>query len=144
VKSVLIIREDVTACGLPASTLAKVRSVVLATHHDVTTAAAEIVLPVLSVFERSGTFVNCQFRLQAFAQAVPGPAGVLPDLLVLAKLAGADATSIWSDLAANVHALAGLNGALLPAGGVQLDGAAWSAVPFPEGKLLKFAPVAQA
>jgi len=144
VKSVLIIREDVTACGLPASTLAKVRSVVLATHHDVTTAAAEIVLPVLSVFERSGTFVNCQFRLQAFAQAVPGPAGVLPDLLVLAKLAGADATSTWSDLATNVPALAGLNGALLPAGGVQLDGAAWSAVPFPEGKLLKFAPVAQA
>ena len=41
-------------------------------------------------------------------------------------------------------ALADLNGALLPAGGVQLDGAAWSAVPFPEGKLLKFAPVAQA
>ena len=144
VKSVLIVREDVTAFGLPASTLAKVRCVVLATHHDVTTAAAEIVLPALSVFERSGTFVNCQFRLQAFAQAVPGPAGVLPDLLVLAKLAGADATSIWSDLSTNVPALAGLNGALLPAGGVQLDGAAWSTVPFPEGKLLKFAPVAQA
>ena len=69
---------------------------------------------------------------------------MLPDLLVLAKLAGADAASIWSDLSANIPALAGLNGALLPAGGVQLDGSAWSALTFPEGKLLKFAPVAQA
>ena len=45
-----------------------------------TTAAAEVVLPALTVFERSGTFINCQFRLQSFAQAVPGPTGVLPDV----------------------------------------------------------------
>jgi NADH-quinone oxidoreductase subunit G len=142
VKSVLIVREDAAMQGLHAETLAKVRSVVLATHQSVTTAAAEVVLPALSVFERSGTFVNCQFRLQAFAQAVPGPAGALPDLLVLAKLAGVDANGVWADLSANVPALAGLNGALLPADGVQLDGSAWSTLSFPEGKLLKFAPVA--
>ena len=144
VKSVLIVREDAAMLGLHAETLAKVRSVVLATHQSVTTAAAEVVLPALSVFERSGTFINCQFRLQAFAQAVPGPTGALPDLLVLAKLAGVDAHGIWADLAAHVPALAGLNGALLPADGVQLDGSAWSALPFPEGKLLKFAPAARA
>ncbi len=144
VKSVLIVRDDAAMQGLHAETLAKVRSVVLATHQSVTTAAAEVVLPALSVFERSGTFVNCQFRLQAFAQAVPGPAGALPDLLVLAKLAGVDANGVWADLAANVPALAGLNGALLPADGVQLDGSAWSALPFPEGKLLKFAPATRA
>mgnify|MGYP003842112655 CR=1 FL=1 len=59
VKSVLIIREDVTACGLPASTLAKVRSVVLATHHDVTTAAAEIAIasPLLEVDIQGATGV---------------------------------------------------------------------------------------
>jgi NADH-quinone oxidoreductase subunit G len=144
VKSVLIVREDAAMLGLEASKLAKVRSVVLATHQSVTTAAAEVVLPALSVFERSGTFVNCQFRLQSFAQAVPGPAGALPDLLVLAKLAGLDASGVWPDLAANVPVLAGLNGALLPAEGVALDGSAWSALPFPEGKLLKFAPAARA
>ena len=140
VKSVLIVREDAAMLGLPASTLAKVRSVVLATHHNVTTAAAEVVLPALTVFERSGSFINCQFRLQSFAQAVPGPTGVLPDALVLARLAGADA-AVWSELSANVATLTGLDGRLLPADGVQLDGSAFAAHKFPEGKLLKFAPV---
>ena len=144
VKSVLIVREDAAMLGLPASALAKVRSVVLATHHNVTTAAAEVVLPALTVFERSGSFINCQFRLQSFAQAVPGPTGVLPDALVLSRLAGADAAAVWSELSADVPALAGLAGRLLPAEGVQLDGSAFAAHKFPEGKLLKFAPVATA
>jgi NADH-quinone oxidoreductase subunit G len=144
VKSLLIVREDAVMLGLPASTLAKVRSVALATHHSVTTAAAEVVLPALTVFERSGTFINCQFRLQAFAQAVPGPAGTLPDSLLLARLAGVDAKNVWAELAAAVPALSGLDGAKLPADGVALDGAAWSHHKFPEGKLLKFAPVATA
>ena len=43
-------------------------------------------LPTLTVFEKTGTFVNQQFRLQKFAKAVPGPAGVTDDLVVLAKL----------------------------------------------------------
>ena len=140
----LIVREDAAMLGLPAATLAKARTVVLATHHNVTTAAAEVVLPALTVFERSGTFINCQFRLQAFAQAIPGPAGTLPDALLLARLAGADAKDTWAELAANVPALAGLDGAKLPAEGVALDGAAWSHHKFPEGKLLKFAPIATA
>ncbi len=144
VKSLLVVREDAAMLGLPASTLAKVRSVVLATHHNVTTAAAEVVLPALTVFERSGSFINCQFRLQSFAQAVPGPTGVLPDALVLARLAGADAPTVWSELSANVATLTGLDGRLLPADGVQLDGSAFAAHKFPEGKLLKFAPVATA
>jgi NADH-quinone oxidoreductase subunit G len=93
------------------------------------------------VFERSGTFINCQFRLQSFAQAVPGPTGVLPDALVLARLARADAGVVWAELSADVPMLAGLDGRLLPAEGVQLDGAAFAAHKFPEGKLLKFAPV---
>jgi len=144
VKSVLICREEVSTLGLPPSTLAKVRVVVMATHHGVTTAAAEIVLPGLTVFERSGSFINCQFRLQAFAQAIPGPVGVLPDAAVLARLAGINISNIWSELAAAVPALAGVNGALLPAEGVQLDSQTWAAHRFPETKLLKFTPVVNA
>ena len=144
VKSLLICREEVSTLGLSPSTLAKVRVVVMATHHGVTTAAAEIVLPGLTVFERSGSFINCQFRLQAFAQAIPGPVGVLPDAAVLARLAGINMANIWSELAAAVPALAGVNGALLPAEGVQLDSQTWAAHRFPETKLLKFAPVVNA
>jgi len=144
VKSLLICREEVSTLGLSPSSLAKIRVVVMATHHGVTTAAAEIVLPGLTVFERSGSFINCQFRLQAFAQAIPGPVGVLPDAAVLARLAGINMANIWSELAAAVPALAGVNGALLPAEGVQLDSQTWAAHRFPETKLLKFAPVVNA
>ena len=144
VKSVLICREEVSTLGLSPSTLAKVRVVVMATHHGVTTAAAEIVLPSLTVFERSGSFINCQFRLQAFAQAIPGPVGVLPDAAVLARLAGINISNIWSELAAAVPALTGLNGALLPTEGVQLDSQTWAGHRFPETKLLKFAPAVNA
>jgi len=63
---------------------------------------------------------------------------------VRARLAGADAAAVWSELSANVPTLAGLDGRLLPAEGVALDGAAFAAHKFPEGKLLKFAPVATA
>jgi hypothetical protein len=69
---------------------------------------------------------------------------VLPDALVLARLARADAATVWAELSADVPMLAGLDGRLLPAEGVQLDGAAFAAHKFPEGKLLKFAPVAVA
>ena len=55
--------------------------------------------------------------------------------------AGADAATVWSELSANVATLTGLDGRLLPADGVQVDGAAFAAHKFPEGKLLKFAPV---
>ncbi|MFM9166742.1 MAG: molybdopterin-dependent oxidoreductase [Verrucomicrobiota bacterium] len=141
VRALLVCREDVTALGLSAALLAKVRTVVIGTHADATTAAAEVVLPGLTVFEKHGTFINCQFRLQAFAQALPGPAGVMPDALTIARLAGADASKVWQDLSA-LPPLAGLDGAKLPAEGVQLDGSAWSGLRFPEGRLLKHAPLA--
>jgi len=129
--------------GLTPSTLAKVRTIVLATHHNTTTAAAEIIIPALTVFERSGTFINCQFRLQSFAQAVPGPTGVVPDTLSLGRLANVEVANLWQAIATSTPTLAGLNGRLLPAEGVQLDSTPWASFSFPESKLLKFAPVAR-
>ena len=85
--------------------------------------------------------------LQGFVRAIPGPVGTLPDAAVLGRLLGAaqgapaayDAESVWKDLAASQPALAGLAAGKVPPEGVALDGAAWSHLPFPERKLLKFA-----
>ena len=143
VQTLLICREDLADFGLTPSTLAKVRTIVLATHHNTTTAAAEIVIPALTVFERSGTFINCQFRLQSFAQAVPGPTGVVPDTLSLGRLANVEVANLWQAIATSTPTLAGLNGRLLPAEGLQLDSTPWASFSFPESKLLKFAPVAR-
>jgi NADH-quinone oxidoreductase subunit G len=147
VRTLLVCREDVTVLGLDAATLAKVRLVTLGTHLDATAALAEVALPGLTVFERSGHFVNCQFRLQAFLQAIPGPAGARPDAELIGRLLAAvegraapfDAGAVWQELAAFQPALAGLAAGRVPAEGVVVDGAAWSHLSFPERKLLKFA-----
>jgi NADH-quinone oxidoreductase subunit G len=140
VKSLLICREDVTTLGLSAQLLSKVRVIVIATHKNATTDTAEVVLPGLTVFERSGSFINCQFRLQSFVQAIPGPAGTLPDSSYLARFAGLNVDSLWKELAQHVPALAGLAHGKIPEDGIVIDSSKWSSITFPEGRLLKFAP----
>ena len=152
VKTVLSIGEDLTAAGLTAAQLAKVAVVYLGTHKNATSDAAKVVIPTLTVFEKSGTFVNQQFRLQKFAKAVPGPQDVADDLVTLASLAGAatrstvasDLGSLWAVIAAEVKPLASVTYANLPATGLLLDATPWAALPFIEGETLHFNPAAPA
>ncbi len=152
VKTVVAINEDLAAAGLTAAQLAKVSVIYLGTHQNATSAAAKVVIPTLTVFEKSGSFVNQQFRLQKFAKAVPGPEGVADDLVTLANLAAAagagalpsDLAGLWAVLAAEIPVLAGLSHAKLPATGVVLDHAAWASLPFVEGETLHYKPAASA
>jgi NADH-quinone oxidoreductase subunit G len=150
VKTVVSVGEDLAAAGLTAAQLAKVAVIYLGTHRNATSEAARVVIPTLTVFEKSGTFVNQQFRLQKFAKAVPGPAGVNDDLVTLAELVAAagggiipfDLASLWTLIAAETSVLAGLSHATLPATGQLLDGTAWAGLPFCEGETLHFKPAA--
>ena len=152
VKTVVSIGEDLTATGLSATQLAKVSVIYLGTHRNTTSDAAEVVIPTLTVFEKSGTFVNQQFRLQKFAQAVPGPAGVNDDLITLAELVAAAGGGIisfglgalWAAIAAEVKPLATVTYSNLPATGRLLDPTPWAALPFVEGETLHFKPAASA
>jgi len=100
------------------------------------------------VFEKSGTFVNQQFRIQKFEKAVPGPAGVTDDLAALARLTsavggpslGGDVRSVWAHIAAEVPALAGVGYDGIPDTGLLLDGAPWAGLAFAEGPGLHFRP----
>jgi len=146
VKTVLTHGEDLAAAGLSAAQLAKVNIIYLGTHADATSAAAKVVLPTLHTFEKAGTFVNQQFRIQKFAAAVPGPQGTSNDLVVLAKLLaalGADATAsdvhgLWSTLSASVPALATMLYKNIPETGLLLDSTPWAGLPFVEGESLHF------
>ncbi|NDC74323.1 ferredoxin [bacterium] len=152
VKTVLTHGEDLAAAGLSAAQLAKVNIIYLGTHADATSAAAKVVLPTLHTFEKAGTFVNQQFRIQKFAAAVPGPQGTSNDLVVLAKLLaalGADATAsdvhgLWSTLSASVPALATMLYKNIPETGLLLDSTPWAGLPFVEGESLKYKPAALA
>ena len=171
IKVVVAVNEDLTAAGLTAAQLAKVAVIYLGTHANATSAAAQVVLPTLTVFEKNGTFVNQQFRLQKFHQAVPPPAGpavdptpagLVPhlaltggpanDLVVLAKLIAAgggltlpsDLPALWSLIAAEVPALGTMTFANLPETGLLLDPTPWTALPFVEGETLHFKPAVPA
>ena len=152
VKTVLSIGEDLAAAGLGAAQLKRISVVYLGTHANATSAAAEVLMPTLTVFEKAGTFVNQQFRLQKFAPAVPGPRGVDDDLVTLGKLvaaAGGPALAgavdgLWTTLAAEIKSLAVVTYQNLPATGLLLDGSAFAALPFPEGEALHFKPAGPA
>jgi NADH-quinone oxidoreductase subunit G len=150
VASVLAVGEDLAAAGLTAGQLAKVSIVYLGTHENPTSAAARVVIPTLTVFEKAGTLVNQQFRLQRFAPAVPAAAGATDDLVVLSRVAaalgapaaGPDLGAVWAEMAAAVPALARTSFSTLPDEGLPLDAAPWAGLPFVEGPGLHFAPSA--
>lgn len=151
IKTIVSVGEDLAAAGLSAAQLAKVSIIYLGTHANATSAAAKVLLPTFTVFEKSGSFVNQQFRIQKFAKAIPGAAGATDDLVVLAKLASAasgtaiagDLGSVWKSLAAAVPALGPVTFANLPDTGLLLDSTAFAALPFIEGDTLHFKPAAK-
>ena len=152
VKVVVSVGEDLVAAGLTPAQLTKVAVVYLGTHANATSDAARVVLPTLTPFEKSGTFVNQQFRIQKFAKAVPGLAGATDDLAVLAKLtaaAGATAVpselgAVWKLLAAEAKPLATMLYANIPDTGLLLDATPWLGLPFVEGETLHYKPAAPA
>jgi NADH-quinone oxidoreductase subunit G len=148
VKTVVSIGEDLVAGGLTAAQLGTVRVIYVGTHRDATSALAAVVLPGLTVFEKSGTFVNQQFRIQKFLAAVPPVAGARDDLHWLSRLAAAaggaapagDVRSVWASLPAAVPALAGIGFDTLPDTGLLLDPTPWAGLKFPEGRTLHYQP----
>jgi NADH-quinone oxidoreductase subunit G len=150
VATILSLGEDLTAAGLTAEQLAKVSVIYLGTHRNATSEVAKVVIPALTVFEKNGTFINQQFRIQKFSKAVPGPAGVSDDLVTLSNLLAAvggekissDLGALWSTLAAEVKPLVTVTYSNLPAAGLLLDSTPWAALPFVEGETLHFKPAA--
>ena len=149
VQVVLSIGEDLIAAGLTGAQLAKVAVIYLGTQQNATSAVASVVIPALTVFEKAGTLVNQQFRLQKFARAVPGLAGVSDDLVTLSHLLnalsgaplGATLGALWSVIAAEVKVLAHATYDTLPSTGLLLDSTSWAGLPFVEGETLHFKSV---
>jgi NADH-quinone oxidoreductase subunit G len=148
ITTVVSVGEDLAAAGLGEDQLGKVAIVYLGAHANATSAAANVVIPTLTVFEKAGTFINQQFRLQKFAQAVPGPHGVPDDLATLAGLVkeaggatcAGDLNGLWAALASEIRPLATVSYRNLPATGLLLDAGDFAALPFPEGATLHFKP----
>lgn len=152
VDTVVAYNEDLVAAGITEDQLKKVEVVYLGTHANATSALASVVVPSLTVFEKAGTFINQQFRLQKFLKAVPGPAGVVDDLSTLSQLLNHvepdtgtldSVDAVWRQLTSEPGILEGKSFSRLSPGGALLDGSAWQNLSFCEGKTLHFDPAAE-
>ncbi len=148
IKTVLVINEDLSLHGLAPEQLARVDIIHIGTHASATSAAAKVVIPSHTVFEKNGTFINQQFRLQQFNAAVPGHVGTHNDATILsgllAALGGHDfegkSNAIWSRLTEETPELAGLAHGNIPETGHLIDAARFSHHAFPETEGLHYKP----
>ncbi len=152
VETLVCVREDLVQAGLSQAQLDKVNLVYLGTHTPSFAQSANVLMGVPTVFERAGSFVNCQWRIQKFAQAVPPPRGVLSELTILAKLldlvgacpgVAATLSPAWQQLSKEVPAFAGLSYDSLPDEGALVDGGSLKSLPFVETAHLHYTPNAK-
>lgn len=146
----LVINEDLLSSGINLEVLNGVKIIYIGTHTNPTSEIADIVLPSLTAFEKSGSFINRNFRLQTFKQAIPGPAGLLPDLNIIASIINGvqseknqsfDLNEIWKQLSkSSTNPLHKIVFSDIPSEGIQLDGSRWSSLKFVEKEALHFSP----
>jgi len=152
VTTVFSVKEDLVAAGLTDDQLSKITIVYLGTHKDATSNRAKVLLAGLTQFEKSGTVINQQFRIQKFNRVVPGPGGAIEDLYALASiqanLSGEEfpstVGSLWKQLGGEGAPFEGISFQSLSDQGELLDGSRFDGLPFREGKSLHFEPKREA
>ncbi len=118
IKSLLVLGEDASECGIPEQDLRKLESlVVTGILPDQTTAAATVLLPAASWAEKRGSMINIKGRLQRLNQAISSPGKARDDWEILQDLlqavSGSNGTytvdELFKQVAAEFPALAGLS-----------------------------------
>jgi NADH-quinone oxidoreductase subunit G len=152
IKTLLVVNEDVAALGIAPDLLAKIKVIYVGTQTNDTAKDADLVIPSLMVFEKDGSFINQSFRLQKFKSAVPGPAGIQPDVMVLEKIAASlsgeqpaavNLDQLWQRIATKIDAVPeAQTWRGIPDEGLALEPGALVDLSFVETKNLKYDPVA--
>ena len=149
IKTLFVCGENLLECGLTEAQLKKVEIVYVGTQKNATEAEATVVFSGRTVFEKTGTFVNQQFRMQKFDAAIPGATGTRNELDIIAALAArrdgnaisdASVNAIWAGMKKDCPVLAELDFAKIPQDGVLLDASAWAKTAFPETGSLLYKP----
>jgi len=151
IDTLFVYGECPVCAGLTEDQVKKVKLIYMGSHHCDASQFAAVEIPSLTVFEKKGTFVNQQFRLQKFDMAVPATEGIFDDLeslsVILGELSGAKTTpncvdSVWISMQKDVTAFEGLSYKTLSDTGVLVDGSAFDQLAFVDGKSLHFEPKA--
>lgn len=150
IQTVISFCEDLTALGVSQTTLKKTNLIYFGNKQNPSSDVATVVLPLACIFEKSGTFVNQQFRLQKFQAAIPAPTDIVPgeklisEILTLSgKQVGLDLSNtkaIWEDMAKNIAEFTDMAFDKIPDSGRLLDASNFQDIEFPETKTLHFEP----
>jgi NADH-quinone oxidoreductase subunit G len=131
IKSLLVLGEDASECGIPEDDLKKLDSLVVTTIlPDRTTANATVLLPSASWAEKRGSMINVKGRLQRLNRAISSPGKARDDWEILRDLiqavSGSNGTytidELFKQMAAEIPALEGLSLSRIGDLGVDLSG----------------------
>ena len=152
IQTLFVVNEDLTSIGISQESLSKVSIIYFGSLFNSTSEVAKVVIPSLTVFEKSGSLVNQNFILQQFLLAIPGPKGVMSDLLmlakILAKMTGDTIESltfemVWQDLSNTIAEFESITWQEIgDQQGIQINPRAFLDLPFSESKNLKYDPKA--
>jgi NADH-quinone oxidoreductase subunit G len=148
IETLLVVNEDLLTSGVEAESLMGVSIIYVGTHKNGTSELAEVLIPVLTSFEKKGTFINRSFIAQGFEQTIPGLAGLLPDMHVFCRLLSEldddnkvtpDPALIWKNLSSPPKSpFKGLTFTDSLRGPLQLDNSKWCDLPFVESDAMHF------
>jgi NADH-quinone oxidoreductase subunit G len=149
--SLLVINEDLFDSGVSDENLRKVSIVYLGTHSNQSSGLADVVLPGLVSFEKSGSYINRSFIAQAFEQSVPGPVGLKSQVEILAliisglteeNISFSNLDEIWKLVRSDEESLlADIKFSDLLKNGLQINGSSWAHLNFAEKSALHFTPL---
>jgi len=147
VDNLVVYHEDVMQLGLSEEDLRKVRIIFIGTHENETSKIASLLLPLLTVFEKAGSFINQQFRLQKFHPAVPEPKGIRADIDLLHEVLtdkesdGVHIEVLWKEMHEQIPQFKEVNSFKgIPDEGILIENSAFKHLQFCEGKGLHFNP----
>jgi NADH-quinone oxidoreductase subunit G len=152
IENLLVVGEDISLAGVSVESIRSAQVIYMGSHHCDTSQHANVEIPLLTVFEKSGTFINQQFRVQKFQQAIPGPKGVLFGLSNFVRLleaisdepleVGPSPESIWEAMAREIPEFSDWTFGQIPGFGKLVDARRFDGLAFVEGKSLHYEPAA--
>jgi NADH-quinone oxidoreductase subunit G len=154
IKTLIVFDEDLESLDMPLKVIKdSINIIYFVSFINATSKLAKVVFPSLSVFEKEGTFVNQNFRLQKFSKAIPAPLGLVTEVQILNTIvsnldASEESTEnmeqLWTKMAEKNALLAGIQWTEIAEEGVQLEGSQFSQLEFIETENLKYKPAIEA
>jgi len=143
--TILCFGEDLLKLGLEEKDFKAANVIYCGALENASSKASKICIPLSTVFEKGGLWINRQFRLQEFEKAIAAPDGVIDSVNLLFELQRSYlGESFKNPSLQELRALMASEITALPAGGkpaaqgTLIDAAPYAGVKFPESNALHF------